>query len=145
MPTTIRPASREDATALDVLRRQALESTLTDHYERSAVADLVATPDRDLADRIAADDWRVLVAATDAAQAGYAVFDADRARITDIYVAPHRQREGLGSALLDRLLAADTPATAVAPDPVADFFVSNGFQKVEVTTWHGLAAVELRR
>ncbi|MFW6436258.1 MAG: N-acetyltransferase family protein [Halococcoides sp.] len=144
MPTEIRQASPEEASALDILRRQAIEATYSDALDRSSFADLVATPDAALAERIANPDWRVVVAATDHAQAGYAVFDRDRRQVTGVYVAPHRQREGLGSALLDRLLD-DGRVGADAPEPVVDFFEANGFDRTGTTTWNGLDAISLRR
>ncbi|MFB6163475.1 MAG: N-acetyltransferase family protein [Halococcoides sp.] len=150
MPTELRPAHPDEASALDVLRRQAIEATYSDHVDRSEFADLVATPDAALAERIANPDWRVIVAATDHAQAGYAVLDRDRRRVTGIYVAPHRQREGLGSALLDRLLD-DHPVRASAPTPVVEFFEANAFERTDEyddltgSTWNGLDAVPVRQ
>jgi len=142
--TDIRLARSREAAALDVLRRQAIEATYSEHLDRSSFADLVATPDAALTERIANPDWRVIVAATDHAQAGYAVLDRDCRCVTGVYVASHRRHEGLGSALLDRLLD-DGPVRADAPAPVVEFFEANGFERRGSSTWNGIDAVDLRR
>lgn len=150
MSGPIREATPADAPALDVIRQQAMEAGFTDHYPRSAFADLVAAPDERLRDRIGAPDTLVLVVEADVTLASFGAYEVPSARIVALYTAPEYQDEGRASALLGRFerraredgkdrLHATVPLNAVG------FFERRGFERRGTTERQGLSMVEVAR
>lgn len=145
MEVTIRDAELADETGLRILRSQALKTSFQDEYDRTTVGDLVATVDADLADRIDAEDFRVLVAETEITPVSYAVLDRRGGELVTIVTSPDYRREGFATQLLARLetVAREDDVeelTATVPDPSTEFFDAVGFEPTGTAQWHDLAA-----
>jgi GNAT superfamily N-acetyltransferase len=150
MDVTIREARPGDVASLDILRRQAIEATFSDRYDRTQYADLVATPDDALGDWIDDDRYRVLLAATDVTPVSYAVLDRDRAELLAVFTSPDYEREGFASVLLGRLeddlhASGRSELFVTAPDPATGLFESTGFDAGEPGEWNGLPATTFRK
>lgn len=145
MDVTIREAGTDDVPSLDILRRQAVEDAFGGVYDRSTVADLVATDTEDLRSWIADDRYDVRLAETEVTAVCYGVLDREACRIEALWTSPDYQREGFASLLLDRIEQdADCDRLAVvAPEPAVPFFQAVGFAATAEATWHGLPAEQL--
>jgi GNAT superfamily N-acetyltransferase len=150
MNVTIRNARTDDVPALEILRRQSIESAFSGGYDREAYTDLVAGADERLPRWVESDEHLVVVAATAVTLVSYAAFDRGRSSVSAVFTNPAYGREGFGSAVLDRIeerARADGHATvrAVAPEPTVGFFEARGYEAGDPDRWHGLPAVRLRK
>jgi GNAT superfamily N-acetyltransferase len=150
MDVTIRAAEPADLTELEILRAQALKATFQSEHDRRTVADLVATVDDELAAWIDDESYRVLVAETEITPVCYAALDREEGEVLTVVTSPDYTREGFASEVLARIEedASDhghEMLSASAPQPVAPFFESNGFEEEGSAQWYGLAAIRYHK
>lgn len=130
----VREADPADAPALDVIRQQAIEAGFTGTYDRDDFAELVASSDRDLPDRLGDPTWLVLVGESDVTPVCFAALETATGRIGALYTAPEHWGRGCASELLERFetrareegldaLRADATHNAVG------FFEGRGFER----------------
>ncbi|WP_135661965.1 GNAT family N-acetyltransferase [Halorhabdus rudnickae] len=149
MKVTIRTATVGDVPSLGILRGQAIEAACSDVYDRQQYADLVADPRTDLTTWIDSEAMTVLVAETEITPVAYAAFDEDTGEILSIATNTDYQREGFGSALVDRVedrackLNLDELGVS-APTVAVGFFEAQGFDVVGEDDWYGLPAKRLK-
>jgi GNAT superfamily N-acetyltransferase len=114
---TIRPLTRDDATAFRTVRLDALLESPTafgsSHHEEAR------QPLDWFANRLEADDWIVLGAFDDGSLVGIvgvarepAAKERHRAEIRSMFVAPSARGRGVASALMVHALAPPTPCPA---------------------------------
>lgn len=129
----LRLAIKEDASAIAVLLRTTFRVSLPFLPElHSAEDDLNFVADRML------PSSTVWVAEDDAVLAGFIAFRADW--IDHLYVAPERQGQGVGPALLEKALESGEPRqlwTFQQNDRARRFYESRGFKAVEHTDGAG--------
>ncbi|MFB6201550.1 MAG: GNAT family N-acetyltransferase [Halorhabdus sp.] len=149
MHVEIRTATVGDAPSLGVLRGQAIEAACSDTYDRQEYAELVVNPMGEIESWINDDATTVLVAENEITPVAYAVLDEPAGEIRSIATSTDYQREGVGSAVLDRLLARAREIDlielhATAPTVAVGFFEAQGFDTGEEAEWYGLPARRLR-
>lgn len=151
MSTTVRVAEVEDVPALQIVRRQSIESNFTDEYERNRFADLVAYDSRDLKRWVESDQFTVLLMETEITPVTYGAVDRSNARIAALYTAPEYEGEGRATEILRRLEEevessgeSDTIEVTV-PLPGYTFFQEKGYEVIEDSTWNDLEAKFCRK
>lgn len=132
MGVKIRTAEPSDVPALEIIRRQAIESAFAAVYDRSVYADAVATPDEAVPKWIESEDHLLLVAASDVTPVAFTAVDRTTGRIYHLHTAPDYQRRGYASELVDAVtsrVSTDEPSQlwTWCPEPSLSFFESYGF------------------
>lgn len=148
MQPEIREATPRDVPILEVVRRQAIEAGFEGTYDRTDFADLVATSEVDLADRIESDDHLALLVETDVTIASFGVCHVPAGELTSIYTAPEYQRHGCATALLERFTARVVEDGAgeigvVSPRNAVPFFEARGFERHGSVDRDGLTFIRL--
>lgn len=145
--TTIRPATVEDAPAIQAVARASWHAAYGSILGASQVEKRVDSwfaPETLVTDDIEPDDRPLFVAIVDGSVVGFAEavpVDEDTASLYRIYVAPDHWGDGIGSALLDRVETALrergidrlTLSVFAANDRATDFYESVGFERTETT------------
>lgn len=139
MNASLRPATVEDRPSLEIVRRQALEAAFTEHYDRARYADLVATPDPELAPWLADDRYLSLLVETPATPVAYLVCDRRRAELLALYTSPDYEGRGYATRLLrsasdDIAESGAETLTIWAPEPSLGFFRTRGFTATDERT-----------
>lgn len=150
MSATVRPATLADRPALEIIRRQAIEASWSDRYDRERFADLVAAPDAELAEWLGRNRYLSLVVETSVTPVAYAVCDLETGELLALYTAPDYERRGYATRLLERIqdcVAASTGSSLEVwtPEPAADFFRENGFVTVDERAESPIPRVRLRK
>lgn len=150
MRPEIREASPRDVPSLEVIRRQAIEADLEGAYDRTDVAELVATSEADLVDWIESDTCLALLVETEVTTVAFGVYDRSSRELRALYTAPDYQRHGCATALLDRFTARANESGAdevdvVAPQTAVPFFEGRGFERRATVERDGLSFVRLTR
>lgn len=145
MSTTVRRATVDDVPALQIVRRQSVESNFTDVYDRNRFADLVAYDSRDLKHWIEAENFSVMMMETDITPVSYGACDRDNGTITALYTAPEYEGEGRATELLQRMeeILIDSgheTAEVTVPLPGFSFFQDRGYEVIEEAKWNSLEA-----
>lgn len=131
MPTTVRPGTIPDRSALEIIRRQAIEAAFADHYDRGRYADLVARPDPELPTWLREDRYLVLVAETSVTPIAYLACDRETSEILALYTSPDYTGRGHASRLIERAASEFEQSDAMtvwAPEVSRGFFERQGFQ-----------------
>lgn len=130
MGPTVRHATADDVPALEIIRRQAIEAAYASHLPRERYADLVATPDSGLPERVGAADHVVLVSTTEVTPTAFIGYRQLDGELVDLYTSPDYERRGHATTLLDALVERiDGEELCVwAPSPVEGFFLDRGFE-----------------
>jgi ribosomal protein S18 acetylase RimI-like enzyme len=154
MEATVRPAVPDDAAAVLDVARESWHAAYDDLLGPEAVEETVESwYDADSLARHARDDGRPFLVADADSVVGFAeaVWDADVSEgegepglvhLSRLYVRPERWGEGVGTALLDRLVdgVRERGGTALRLEVFAEneravaFYDAYGFERVERTT-----------
>lgn len=150
MAAIVRSATLADRPALEIIRRQAIEASLSERYDRGRFAALVAEPDAELAEWLETDRYLALVVETSVTPVAYAVGDLQAGELLALYTAPDYQGRGYATQLLERIQ--ERMAASAAPsldvwtlEPAVDFFRASGFVTADERTESPVPRVRLRK
>lgn len=146
-PCPLRRATLADATALWMIRHDAIRYGCRGHYPDQVLEPwaAVAMPDAFRADL---EQDCVVVATVQATVAGFASLKMATARIEAVFVSPHHARRGLGRSLLARLETIATDAglqslSLTATLNAVPFYRALGFAAVSDGTYRTSIGVDI--
>ena len=146
MAVTVRDAIPGDTPSLEIVRRQAIESSFSSSFDRTTYADMVARPDAELPEQINQDRWVVRLAETPVTPVTYAVADTTTNELLSIYTSPDYERRGYARRVFESLEHdLGSPITATVPEPALGFFRAIGFHPTGVTHQIGIPHVEMEK
>lgn len=134
---TIRPAEPDDAEAICGVHVAAISAVESPAYDDGQILAWASYP---TPDRYPIEDDRspVFVAEADGEVVGFAELDAAEAAVEEVYVHPDHAREGVGTALLDRVAAAAEERgldglSVTASLNAVPFYEAVGYRQVDET------------
>lgn len=135
MGVEIRHATPADYPVLEVVRRQAIEASYADVYDRADYATDVATPVQELDSWIESPDHLTLVAESDVTPVAYLAGDLRSGQLLHLYTSPDYARRGYASQLVDAAVTkTEMPNVwAWCPKPALEFFTTIGFARTDRT------------
>lgn len=133
MDELLRPATEADVPALEVIRRQALEAALSEHFAQSRYADLMVGAHSQLIEWVTDEAYAVHVIDHGPTPASYVALDRECGEIVALYTAPDFQGAGYATDLLAEIEAQfDGEALrALVPTVTVGFFQERGFAERE--------------
>lgn len=134
----ISEAKPGDVPGLDIVRRQAIETGLSDVYDRDDFADLVAEPHSRLRTWVNDKNRLVLVIKSDFTPFSYGVLNTTNGRIQGLYTAESYQNQGHARIILEQFESRARKEnlekiTVRTPKNAVGFFQENGFKRGEET------------
>ena len=143
-----RTGTMDDVAMLWALRTRCVRETCSSHYPPEVIAPWSASPPPSQYARLLSQGGCVVAEDEQGGLLGFGVFDVDANEVDALFVDPDRGGQGIGQALMQRLLAmADREREVVlsASLNAVPFYQRQGFISVSEKAYHIPAAWRWRR
>ncbi|AWH24934.1 GNAT family N-acetyltransferase [Stenotrophomonas sp. YAU14D1_LEIMI4_1] len=108
-----RTGTTDDVATLWALRTRCVRETCSSHYPPEVIAPWSASPPPSQYARLLGQGGCVVAEDAQGALLGFGVFDSDANEVDALFVDPDRGGQGIGQALMQRLLAMADPSREV--------------------------------